>query len=82
MQASAASYVCSILLARHSPACGLTVTQRRWRRLVAPVSDAYQPELHYMRGPGPMWRAKHACGTPGPQGYRAGRAAIPGSKAR
>jgi hypothetical protein len=21
--------------------------------------DRYQPELHYMRGPGPKWRAKH-----------------------
>jgi len=20
----------------------------------------YRPELHYMRGPGPKWRAKHA----------------------
>jgi hypothetical protein len=24
------------------------------------VFDRYQPELHYMRGPGPKWRAKHA----------------------
>lgn len=22
--------------------------------------DAYRPELHYMRGPGPKWHAKHA----------------------
>ena len=22
-------------------------------------ADAYRPELHYMRGPGPKWRAKH-----------------------
>jgi hypothetical protein len=22
--------------------------------------DSYRPELHYMRGPGPKWRAKHA----------------------
>jgi hypothetical protein len=21
--------------------------------------DRYQPELHYMRGPGPKWHAKH-----------------------
>jgi hypothetical protein len=21
--------------------------------------DAYRPELHYMRGPGPKWHAKH-----------------------
>jgi hypothetical protein len=23
------------------------------------VRDCYRPELHYMRGPGPKWRAKH-----------------------
>jgi hypothetical protein len=22
--------------------------------------DTYRPEAHYMRGPGPKWRAKHA----------------------
>jgi hypothetical protein len=26
--------------------------------------DHYRPELHYMRGPGPKWRAKHAPATP------------------
>ncbi|MFL6799198.1 MAG: hypothetical protein ACJ8F3_17495 [Xanthobacteraceae bacterium] len=26
-----------------------------WRGLL----DPYRPELHYMRGPGPKWRAKH-----------------------
>ena len=26
--------------------------------------DHYRPELHYMRGPGPKWRAKHAPVTP------------------
>jgi hypothetical protein len=26
--------------------------------------DPYRPELHYMRGPGPKWRAKHAPITP------------------
>jgi hypothetical protein len=24
------------------------------------VFDPYQPERHYMRGPGPKWRAKHS----------------------
>jgi hypothetical protein len=24
------------------------------------LSDPYRPELHYMRGPGPKWREKHA----------------------
>ena len=25
-----------------------------------PGSSLYRPELYYMRGPGPKWRAKHA----------------------
>ncbi|MFN3657368.1 MAG: hypothetical protein ACK4UO_08965 [Pseudolabrys sp.] len=30
------------------------------------ISDPYRPELHYMRGPGPAWRAKHPdVSTPG-----------------
>jgi hypothetical protein len=24
------------------------------------ITDTYQPERHYMRGPGPKWREKHA----------------------
>jgi hypothetical protein len=28
-----------------------------WRTLMA--APAYQPELHYMRGPGPKWRQRH-----------------------
>lgn len=27
--------------------------------LVRALTDAYRPELHYMRGPGPKWREKH-----------------------
>ncbi len=30
-----------------------------WRTF-ADVFDPYRPELHYMRGPGPKWRAKRA----------------------
>jgi hypothetical protein len=26
--------------------------------LVLDIRDSYQPELHYMRGPGPKWQAK------------------------
>jgi hypothetical protein len=29
------------------------------RNLALDVRDCYRPELHYMRGPGPKWRAKH-----------------------
>ena len=30
------------------------------RKLVNELFDPYPPELHYMRGPGPRWREKHA----------------------
>lgn len=30
-----------------------------WRQFVAKAFDPYRPELHYMRGPGPAWRAKY-----------------------
>jgi len=29
------------------------------RNLIKDLFDTYRPELHYMRGPGPKWRAKH-----------------------
>ena len=29
------------------------------RNLIMDVRDCYPPGLHYMRGPGPKWRAKH-----------------------
>jgi hypothetical protein len=31
-----------------------------WRQFAATALNPYRPELHYMRGPGPAWRAKHA----------------------
>jgi len=34
---------------------GLAEFSRLFRTMV----DPYRPELHYMRGPGPKWRAKH-----------------------
>ena len=30
-----------------------------WRGLSRHMFNDYRPELHYMRGPGPAWRAKH-----------------------
>jgi hypothetical protein len=30
------------------------------RKVVNGLFDPYRPELHYMRGPGPRWREKHA----------------------
>jgi len=29
------------------------------RGLISDLLDPYRPELHYMRGPGPKWHAKH-----------------------
>jgi len=31
-----------------------------FRSLTKPLLDPSRPELHYMRGPGPKWHAKHA----------------------
>jgi hypothetical protein len=41
-------------------ATGLAVAAEIWRRLKKEICDPYRPELHYMRGPGPKWREKHA----------------------
>ena len=30
-----------------------------WLAFFARAFNPYRPELHYMRGPGPAWRAKH-----------------------
>jgi hypothetical protein len=36
------------------------ILERARRALTEPLCDPYRPEEHYMRGPGPKWRAKHA----------------------
>ena len=33
--------------------------------LMRALTDSYRPELHYMRGPGPKWRAKNQPGGGG-----------------
>ena len=43
---------------------------------VGKLFDAYRPELHYMRGPGPKWYAKHS-GLPVP--VESGRFQLPRS---
>ncbi|RJF75077.1 hypothetical protein [Rhodopseudomonas palustris] len=30
-----------------------------WSQFFVQAFSPYRPELHYMRGPGPAWRAKH-----------------------
>ena len=37
-----------------------TAVVNAWQTAIAGRADKYQPEAHYMRGPGPKWRAKHA----------------------
>jgi hypothetical protein len=37
-----------------------------WRTFCRDTLDPYRPELHYMRGPGPKWRAKHGIAEPAP----------------
>ena len=37
----------------------LGVIMTRWLRLLRIARRPYRPELHYMRGPGPKWQAKH-----------------------
>ena len=38
----------------------LSVVAMLWRTLRRDLTDPYRPELHYMRGPGPKWRERHA----------------------
>jgi hypothetical protein len=42
---------------------GLGANARRWRWLRTALFSSYRPERHYMRGPGPKWREKHAHGA-------------------
>jgi hypothetical protein len=37
----------------------LTFVATKWQTLIRVAGNPYRPELHYMRGPGPKWRAKH-----------------------
>jgi hypothetical protein len=34
-----------------------------WHRFFARAFNPYRPELHYMRGPGPAWHAKHVASS-------------------
>ena len=38
-----------------------------WRQFLVRAFDPYRPELHYMRGPGPAWRAKQRAVSPAVQ---------------
>jgi hypothetical protein len=42
---------------------GLVAAVEIWRGVKKAIFDPYRPELHYMRGPGPKWREKHAAAS-------------------
>jgi hypothetical protein len=63
MSAFSESYVLRVLHASPAPVRGVEAAARRWRRIAVSVFDPYQPQLHYMRGPGPKWREKHGNGA-------------------
>ena len=52
----------TISTARHIAKSGFGIRRaadQAWRRIARELFDPYRPERHYMRGPGPKWRAKH-----------------------
>lgn len=63
MNAVIDSYVYTVLFADRSERSGAKA-RPRWWRLTYALSDPYHPERHYMRGPGPKWREKHAAKRP------------------
>ena len=44
---------------KKTPSIGKAVADL-WRTVTSDLFNDYRPERHYMRGPGPKWRAKHA----------------------
>lgn len=44
---------------KKTPSIGKAVADL-WRTVTTDLFDTYRPERHYMRGPGPKWRAKHS----------------------
>ena len=47
---------------RKNPTIGKAVADL-WQTVTTDLFGTYRPERHYMRGPGPKWRAKHATMT-------------------
>jgi hypothetical protein len=56
---SSAAHVLAFLVAK-----GRAALARAWRLTMGEQADSYRPEAHYMRGPGPKWRAKRAQMSP------------------
>jgi hypothetical protein len=56
---SPAANVLAFLVAK-----GRAVLARAWQLVMGEQADSYRPEAHYLRGPGPKWRAKRAQMSP------------------
>ena len=48
---------------RHGRSKPFAEVRAFWRQFFARAFDPYRPELHYMRGPGPAWRAKQVAAS-------------------
>jgi hypothetical protein len=67
MNAVVGSYFHAVLSAGRSAGSGAKMGRPAWWRLTHALSEPYHPERHYMRGPGPKWREKHARGANRPE---------------
>jgi hypothetical protein len=54
-QVSKIAYVLAFVVVRLRAAAAVA-----WQSRMVDQAENYRPEAHYMRGPGPKWRAKHA----------------------
>jgi hypothetical protein len=54
----ATTIVRKLAVQRKNPELALDIVEL-YQSLAKALFDPYRPELHYMRGPGPKWHAKH-----------------------
>jgi hypothetical protein len=47
-----------------SPEAAMNWIVQIGKDLMQALTDPYRPELHYMRGPGPKWRARNSAQRP------------------
>jgi hypothetical protein len=55
---TARATVRKIAARRNAPGLAADIAEL-FQTLAKALFDPYRPELHYMRGPGPRWHAKH-----------------------
>jgi hypothetical protein len=55
----ASVFLSSSAVRRGAPSGLVAQLKSFWREFFTQAFNPYRPELHYMRGPGPAWRAKH-----------------------